>query len=45
MQLAPTVSRLPADEFGLIQAFLNPVSFDNDGDVTHDEGAAASCVE
>ena len=28
-------------EFGLIEAFLNPVSFDNDGDFSHDEGAAA----
>ena len=37
----PGRSAASADEFGLIEAFLNPVSFDNDGAFTHDEGAAA----
>ncbi|MEI2297169.1 peroxidase family protein [Ensifer sp. MJa1] len=29
------------DELGLVESFLNPVLFDNDGAISHDEGAAA----
>src|SRR5690606_7459264 len=29
------------DDMGLIAAFLNPVAFDNDGGLSHDEAAAA----
>jgi Ca2+-binding RTX toxin-like protein len=28
-------------DLGLVEAFLNPVLFDNDGGITHDQGAAA----
>jgi Ca2+-binding RTX toxin-like protein len=39
-RLGPDGQALDAD-LGLIDAFLNPVAFDNDGGLSHDEGAAA----
>jgi hypothetical protein len=39
-RLGPDGEPLDAD-LGLIEAFLNPLAFDNDGGLSHDEGAAA----
>jgi len=40
-RIGPDGQIMDSDQLTLIESFLNPVLFDNDGAISHDEGAAA----
>ncbi|WP_029617725.1 peroxidase family protein [Pseudorhizobium marinum] len=40
-RIGPDGQIMDSDQLTLIESFLNPVLFDNDGSISHDEGAAA----